>query len=244
MEYIKIGATLFENVLVPVNISLKNSVHWLLCGGSGSGKSVLTLYILNQLKKYATDIFIADFKNTKDYENITPHYAVGMECISLFQEFYKKYEAIKNGEEKGKIWFVWDEMAGNLIWLESQDKKLAQDIKNKMGEILMMGRELNGKNGEVSSAGIFSILQRPDASHYMVGSRENYHVKILMGLSSIESRKMMGYSTDEIPKDFKGGIGKGLLLTNDMPLPIAFIVPKIDKARLIQLLQKKGSMGQ
>ncbi len=242
MEYIKVGFTLINGVLVPVLIPLHNHISWLVCGSSGSGKSILALYILNQLQKYATDIFIADFKNTRDYESITSNYGIGADCVTLFQKYYERYQAIKLGEEKGRIWFVWDEMAGNLLWLESQDKKLVQDIKSKMGEVLMMGRELIGKGGERGSAGIISILQRPDSSYYSNGSRENYHVKLLLGASSIESRKMMGFLSDEIPKDFKAGVGKGLIMTDEKPFPIAFTVPQIDKEKLTKLLQKKGTM--
>lgn len=239
MEYIKVGFTLISGVIVPVRISLHNHISWLVCGSSGSGKSLLSLYILNQLQQYATDIFVADFKNTKDYEGVTLNYGIGAECVTLFQEYYERYQSIKAGIEKGRIWFVWDEMAGNLIWLEGQDKKLAQNIKNKMGEILMMGRELAG-----GSAGIISILQRPDSSNYSNGSRDNYHVKLLLGASSIESRKMMGFLSDEIPEDFKAGVGKGLLMTDEKPFPVAFTVPQIDKNRMIKLLQKKGFKEQ
>ena len=239
MEYIKLGMTRVENALVPVNVTLKNQVHWLICGGSGSGKSVLTLYIINQLMNYATDLFIADFKTTKDFEEITQHYAIGMDCVSLFQEFYDKYKKIKDGTEQGHIYFVWDEMAGNLTWLEMENKKLAQEVKNKMMEVLMMGRELAG-----GSAGIVSILQRPDATNFGAGARENFHVKILLGSNSSESRRMMGFFSDEIPKDFKGSIGSGLLMTSENPSPIHFNAPKIDKYKLIQLLQKKGSKRQ
>lgn len=59
MEYIKVGFTWFSGVKVPIQISLHNHISWLVCGSSGSGKSVLSLYILNQLQQYATDIFIA-----------------------------------------------------------------------------------------------------------------------------------------------------------------------------------------
>lgn len=131
---------------------------------------------------------------------------------------------------------IWDEMAGNLLWLESQDKKLAQNIKAKMGEVLMMGRSLAG-----GSAGVITILQRPDSSNYSSSGRENYHVKLLLGVSSVESRKMMGFLSDEIPKDFKAGVGKGLLITAEKPFPVGFTVPQICKERMIKLLQKKGS---
>lgn len=236
-DRIKIGYTDFDGVIVPLTLSIRNQVNLNVCGGSGNGKTYFCLFLLNQLQKYATDIYIADFKNTRDYEGITSDYAVGADCVTLFQKYYERYQAIKLGEEKGRIWFVWDEMAGNLLWLESQDKKLAQDIKSKMGEILMMGRALAG-----GSAGLITVLQRPDSSNYSNGSRENYHVKILLGMSSIESRKMMGFLSDEIPKNFKPGVGKGLIMTDEKPFPVAFTVPQIDKDKLIKLLQKKRTV--
>lgn len=236
-DRIKIGYTDFNGVIVPLTIPIRNQVHMNICGSSGSGKSYFCLFLLNQLQKYATDIYVADFKNTGDYEQITSDYAVGADCVTLFQKYYERYQAIKLGEEKGRIWFVWDEMAGNLLWLEGQDKKLSQDIKSKMGEILMMGRALAG-----GSAGLITVLQRPDSNHYSNGSRDNYHVKVLLGMSSIESRKMMGFLSDEIPKDFKAGVGKGLVMTDENPFPVAFTVPQIDKDKLTKLLQKKRTV--
>lgn len=235
---IKVGISLDSGALIPIEVPLKNHTHWLICGSSGSGKSILTLFLLNQLQDFATDdIFIADFKNTGDYKGITSNYAVGIDCVPLFQQYYARYCAIKSGTEKGHLWFVWEEMSGNLIWLENQNKKSAQDIKSKLAEILMMGRELAG-----GSVGIISVLQRPDASNFSTGSRENYHIRILLGASSVESRRMMGFLSDEIPKDFHAGIGKGLLLTDENPLPISFTVPQINKHRLSSLLQKKASV--
>ena len=66
----------------------------------------------------------------------------------------------------------------------------------------------------------------------------------MLGASSIESRKMMGFLSDEIPEDFKAGVGKGLLMTDEKPFPVAFTVPQIDKNRMIKLLQKKGFKEQ
>lgn len=236
-DNIKIGYTDFEGIALPLEVTLKNNSSWLIVGASGGGKSILTLYITNQLLSIADKLYLADFKNSHDYEDIVPNYAVGTDCSTLFLDFYKEYEDLKNGTKKGRIWFIWDELAGNLIWLESQDKKRAQDIKNKMGEVLMMGRELSG-----GSAGIISVLQRPDSSHFSAGARENYHVRILMGNSSFEARKMLGFTSEEIPDHYRPGIGKGLMMSNNMPFPTAFTVPKIDKLKLQKLLQKKGNI--
>lgn len=234
-DNIKIGYTDFEGILLPLEVTLKNNSSWLIVGASGTGKSILTLYITNQLLNIADKLYIADFKNSHDYEDIVPNYAVGTDCMALFLDFYKEYEELKNGTKKGHIWFIWDELAGNLIWLESQDKKGAQDIKNKMGEVLMMGRELSG-----GSAGIISVLQRPDSSHFSAGARENHHVRILMGKGSFEARKMLGFTSEDIPAHYKPEIGKGLMMSSSMPFPTSFTVPKIEKSKLQKLLQKKG----
>lgn len=63
-----------------------------------------------------------------------------------------------------------------------------------------------------------------------------------MGNSSLEARKMLGFTSEQIPDHYKPGIGKGLMMSSNMPFPTAFTVPKIDKSKLQKLLHKKGTM--
>ena len=55
-DNIKIGYTDFEGILLPLEVTLKNNSSWLIVGASGTGKSILTLYITNQLLNIADKV--------------------------------------------------------------------------------------------------------------------------------------------------------------------------------------------
>ena len=71
-DNIKIGYTDFEGIVLPLEVTLKNNSSWLIVGASGGGKSILTLYVTNQLLNIADKLYVADFKNSHDYEDIVP----------------------------------------------------------------------------------------------------------------------------------------------------------------------------
>ncbi len=233
---VKIGNLLVSGcpgVFIPLGISLEKSCHWLIVGGSGSGKSVLLLYALYGLSDSAIKIFIGDFKGSGDFIGLTSNYAEFDACVDLIEEFYTYYQDIKQNKTGEKILLVFDEYAGFLIWLEGQDKKKATEIKNKIAEILMQGRSLPGGG----SAWLWCVCQRADSTYFSHGARDNYMVSIGMGRLSKESKSML-FPGEEIPEDYFPATGKGLILENGQELRI-FQVPQIDKTRLKKLLLKK-----
>lgn len=234
---IKIGfeVTEFQGVFLPLEISLEKSCHWLITGGSGSGKSILLLYALNSLLNAPISLYIADYKGSGDFKGLTDKYAEFGDCVRLVEDFYSHYQNIKQNKTGERILLVFDEFPSFLIWLEGdKDKKKATEIKNKVSEILMTGRLLPG-NG---SAWLWCVCQRADSTYFSNGSRTNYMISIGMGRLSKESKGML-FPGEEIPEDYVPCTGRGLILEDGKPLRV-FQVPQIDKVRLKKLLLRKA----
>ena len=233
---VRIGfeVTEFQGVLLPLEVSLEKSCHWLICGGSGSGKSVLLLYALNSLLNAPICLYLADFKGSGDFIGLTDKYTEFGDCVRLVEDFYNHYQNIKQNKTGERILLVCDEFSAFLVWLESVDKKRATDIKNKIAEILMTGRLLPGDG----SAWLWCVCQRADSTYFSHGARDNYMVSIGMGRLSKESKGML-FPGEEIPEDYIPCTGRGLILEDGKNLRI-FQVPQINKTRLKRLLLKKA----
>lgn len=221
-------------VFLPLDIDLNKACHWLIVGGSGSGKSVFLLYVLNSLITHRIGLFIADFKGSGDFIGLTSNYAQFEDCVDLIEKFYIRYQDIKHNKTGEKILLIFDELGGFMIWLESMDKKKANEIKGKMAEILMQGRELPGGG----SAWLWSSLQRADNTYFSHGARDNYMIVIALGRISKESKGML-FSGEDIP-DYTPAVGRGLILQAGKPITI-FQVPQIKKKYLMELLRHKAA---
>lgn len=233
----KIGYEIFEQypgVALPLDIDLEEVCHWLIIGGSGSGKTVFLLYALNNILNSPISLYLADFKGSGDFLHLTSDYAEFGNCVELIERFYCHYQEIKEKKNGNKILLIFDEYAGFLIWLEGQDKKKATEIKNKIAEILMQGRALPGGG----SAWFWAVCQRADSTYFAHGARDNYMLIAGLGRLSKESRGML-FSGEDIP-EYTPCVGRGLILTPGKPVRV-FQVPDIDKAKIIQLLQRKAA---
>ncbi|MCR5357824.1 MAG: DUF87 domain-containing protein [Lachnospiraceae bacterium] len=233
MDHIRIGFRLIGSSKIPISLSLTKYPHWLICGPSGSGKSYLVKYLIWHLLRLSmVELFVADFKNSGDYEYMDPdHLAVGMECIDMIRRFYKRYNEIKEANMEDRIILIFDEWAAYCLWAESCDKKMAKETKDMIAEILMMGRKL-GSNG--GGAYIWTVLQRPDAA-YFGGSRENYFVKIIMKDVTKSIRMMLDLDEKDIPAEHMVMPGHGVCVMDNAIY--AFIVPSYDNTAMEALLK-------
>lgn len=232
---IKIGYEIVDDIALDKYVDLSKTCHWLACGGSGSGKSVFMMYVLNQLLNTDITLYIGDFKGSGDYTALSPKYAEFGDCVALIEEFYEQYQYIKQNKTGEHIYLIIDEYSGMLVWLESQDKKKASEIKGKVAEILMQGRSLPGGGG----AWIMCILQRGDASHFSTGSRDNFMLSVGFSRLSKESRGMLGFHSEDIPVDYEPCTGKALLSIDGEPLSV-LQVPTLQVDKLRKLLRKKA----
>lgn len=231
-DKIKVGFRVIGNTRIPFFLSLYCYPHWLITGSSGSGKSYCVKYLMWSLLKISDlEIFCCDFKNSGDYSFISDdHLAVGIDCAAMIDGFYKRYIAIKEANLPSKILLIFDEWAAFCLWAEGSDKKLAKETKDKISELLMMGRRLGSKGG---GAFIWTILQRPDAA-YFNSSRDNYFVKIVMRDVTKSIRSMLDIDADEIPPEHIALPGHGVCFTDNTVYP--FIVPSYDPVAMDSLL--------
>lgn len=232
---VRVGFEIIKNVKgIRLEVNMKTACHWIICGGSGSGKSYFILYALNSILNDQIILYLADFKGSGDYIGLSDKYAEFGEITAFIEDFYSKYIEIKENQTGEHIMLIFDEYAGFLVWLEGNDKKKAAEIKNKISEILMLGRELPGGG----SAWIWIVCQRADSTYFAHGARDNFMVSVGMGRLSKESKTML-FPGEDFPPQYSPETGCGVILEDGKPLRI-FEVPNFDKKRVKSLLEKKS----
>ena len=101
-----------QGIKIPVHTSLY--FHYIVVGSSGSGKSTAVLYWLYKARKHKVDLYIADFKASREFSGITPHFAEFEGCYDLIKAFYQEFQNTpEGGDGTIKIMLV-DEIAGLL----------------------------------------------------------------------------------------------------------------------------------
>ncbi|GAB6401354.1 hypothetical protein IMM1_25840 [Pseudocoprococcus immobilis] len=220
----------------PITVNMDNTGHACIVGGTGSGKSVATLYFLyNLLKNYKPKLTICDFKKTGDYEGISDEFAEFDNVTQCIEEYYDDYEITPENNSQIKLLLI-DEYAGYMIWVTQRDKKKAEEIKQKISEILMMGRSRH--------CFIWCIQQRISASLFPagIGAIDNFQICIGLGRLSVDSRKSLFAGEHLENRSFEEGYhpktGQGVALIDGQelqPLQIPYIR---DKERLKLLLRE------
>ena len=230
---IKVGydLELFEkyNQRVPLYVDAEKSPHGTICGSSGSGKSYLTLMLLrNLLVEYQNDIklWFMDFKNSSDFSfmNEYAHYYAGVDCAEGLENFYQEYLQVKDGSIiDGKLRImIFDEWAGFQIWQTHQNKKLAEQYKGYLLEILLMGRSM--------LCGAWVIMQRNDAK--FIEGREQMFFTIVLGKMSKELKQMI-LQGEELEQRDVYSCGEGIIRMDS--IGTKFIkVPKLRDTDLVK----------
>ena len=211
-------------------------LHLCLVGGTGSGKSVATLYILyNILKlKEKVELYICDFKKSNDYFQLSENFAKFDKVTDLIDKFYKLFENTSEGDTIIKILLL-EEYCGYIIWL-SQDRKKCEEIKGKISNLLMMGRSRH--------CFVWCIQQRISASLFPsgVGAIDSFQVLIGLGRLTVDGRRSLfaneHLQNEEFEAIYKPGTDEGICLIDGQPLyPLE--IPRIpDKEKLKRLLRK------
>lgn len=225
------------NVLTekPINADMEKTGHVCVVGGTGSGKSVATLYFLyNLLKNYNVKLTICDFKKSGDYKGISDCFAEFDEVTRCIEEYYDEYEYTPENNPQIKLLLI-DEYAGYMIWATQNDKKKAEEIKQKISNILMLGRSRH--------CFVWCIQQRISASLFPtgIGAIDNFQVCIGLGRLSVESRKSLfageHLENTAFEERYHPKTGQGLVLIDGQELQPLQIPCISDKARLKLLLQ-------
>lgn len=216
--------------------------HLCMVGGTGSGKSVGVLYFLYKIlrKGIPVRLYIGDFKKSGDYAGITPNFAEFDAVTSLIEQFYDIFEQTPEGYAGIKILLI-DEYAGLITWLTQKDKKLAEEIKCKIANLLMLGRSRH--------CFVWCVQQRITATLFPsgIGAIDNFQICVGLGRLSPDSRRSLfaGEYPDETPfmRNFQPGTGRGLILIDGQAIR-PFAVPRIgNKSDLISLCRKFSKPG-
>lgn len=221
-----------QGVKIPLYAPLDS--HLIVVGGSGSGKSTGIMYWLYKLRKYPSELHIADFKASHEFYGISQNYAEFEECYKLVKRYYDGFlHTPEGGDGRIKILLI-DEIAGLLTHysVTKEGKQKADEIRSIMSSILMLGRSRR--------CFLWLSMQRYSASIFpsASGSADNFHVCVGLGRLSVDGRKgLFAGEHFEGEDDLLFGQAKGIVLIDGQPLK-AVIIPKVSKSRLLELLQK------
>lgn len=181
--------------------------HTIIIGNTGSGKTYLSKLILGKISKYILDsqLYICDYKGDEDFgflTNLSRFYRY-TDCQKGLQLFYEDFLLRQSGADTSRNakFLFFDEWAS---YLNSLDKKVVEEEKKKLSNLLMLGRSFN-----------FHVIisqQRADAQ-YFATARDNFNLCIGMGNLSPESKEMFfsSYKKEMKPNRQQG---TGYMLVN------------------------------
>lgn len=231
----------------PITAEILETGHVCIVGGSGSGKSLATIYILynllknngiiekNNVEKRNVELSLGDFKQSGDYAGITGKFAEFEKVTELIEDFYAEFEKTPENNPTIKILLI-DEYAGYIIWLTQNDKQMAEMIKRKISNILMLGRSRH--------CFVWCIQQRISAGLFPagVGAVDNFQICIGLGRLTVDSRKSLfageHLEDTEFEEQYHPKTGQGLILIDGQELKPIQIPYISDKEKLKALLVK------
>lgn len=209
--------------------------HFVVVGGSGSGKSTAVLYWLYKTKKYPCSIYIVDFKASHEFVGITNHFAEFEDSYEMIKKYYEDFLATPEGGDGSVKILLIDEIAGLLAHysMTKEGKAKADEIRNIMSSILMLGRSRR--------CFLWLSMQRYSASIFPAssGSADNFHVCVGLGNLTVDGRKGL-FAGERLLKEEEllFGQGKGIVLIDGQPIK-GLIIPKVSKTKILQLLQRE-----
>lgn len=227
----------------PITAEILETGHVCIVGGSGSGKTIATMYILYNLlknngigEKSNVELSLGDFKQSGDYTGITGKFAEFEKVTELIEDFYVEFEKTPENNPTIKILLI-DEYAGYIIWLTQNDKQMAETIKRKISNILMLGRSRH--------CFVWCAQQRISASLFPagIGAVDNFQICIGLGRLTVDSRKSLfageHLEDTEFEEQYHPKTGQGLILIDGQelkPIQIPYIGEKEKlKALLVKL---------
>lgn len=220
-----------QGIKIPLYVSLNS--HIIVVGGSGSGKSTSVLYWLYKIKKSRCILHIVDFKASHEFDGITDNFYEFEDSYEGIKKFYKEFLNTPEGNSTIKILLI-DEIAGLLTHysMTKEGKQKADEIRNIMSSILMLGRS--------RCCFIWLSMQRYSASIFpsSSGSADNFHVCVGLGNLTVDGRKgLFAGEHFEGEELLQFGQGRGIVLIDGQPLK-ALIIPRVSKQKLLSLLKK------
>jgi hypothetical protein len=179
--------------LKPLETGVKSPVNWLpnrhpmllTVGGTGAGKSYFLDLLMGKISTRIPNavLYLCDFKDIdfQAFSGCPRRYSYEL-CTEGLTNFCESFQTRLSGADfsTNKKFLVFDEWAAFVL---SRDKKAAEDVKNKLSALLMMGR----------GAGRHVIigLQRADAQLFPLGGRDQFGAILALGNLSREQKLML-----------------------------------------------------
>lgn len=220
-----------QGIKIPLYVPLNS--HIIVVGGSGSGKSTSILYWLYKIKKSRCILHIVDFKASHEFDGITDNFFEFEDSYEGIKKFYEEFLNTPEENTTIKILLI-DEIAGLLTHysMTKEGKQKADEIRNIMSSILMLGRS--------RCCFLWLSMQRYSASIFpsSSGSADNFHVCVGLGNLTVDGRKgLFAGEHFEGEELLQFGQGKGIVLIDGQPLK-ALIIPRVSKQKLLSLLKR------
>lgn len=223
-----------RGVRVYLTIDLDTHPHMLCVGATGTGKTYALALLMGKLAKYESNVqlVLCDYKKSGygEFDGCDGFYgynAVLDGIDAVYTEFQARLEANDCTRNARRVVLLIDEY-GALI--SSLEKKPADEIKRKVGNILLMGRSL----------GIHLIvgIQRADAEYFRAGARDQFGAILMLGNLSKEQKAML------VP-DYRDSMtatnqrGQGYLFLDGKGLSHVQVPTVTDNERLTQTIRRQ-----
>lgn len=217
---------------VPILWDMQKSPHAIVGGPSGSGKSIYTLWLAEQMLSQGFDVCICDFKGFGDYRSFHGSYATGADCDELLRRFCDRFDsARKNGTANGKpMAMIFDEFTSFAM---SKSKREHEELMHLLSGVFLMGRSYNFH--------LILVSQRFDADALKTAYREQCGIKVHMGASISQQSATMLFPNSEIDKSTRLQEFCGYLSTPQQDLEI-IITPKFDLTALHKRISRLSSI--
>ncbi|HFV3695981.1 TPA: FtsK/SpoIIIE domain-containing protein [Streptococcus pneumoniae] len=196
-----------------VNYNPIKCLHILAPGGTGSGKSVFISFLILELLKRQSTVYIADPKNS-DLGSLS-HY-IGDKYVStnpnniarvvrlVVEAMTARYQIMRDNFQYGSnftdhgfkpVWLIFDEMgAFQASGTDKKSKEIITEVMDGIKQIILLGRQ----------AGVFILVsaQQVNASATLSTElRDNLGLRISLGANSSEGYRMVFGSAT--PKNLK-----------------------------------------
>lgn len=176
--------------------------HILISGGTGSGKSIFISFVLTELLKRKSKIYICDPKNS-DLGSLS-HY-LGDEKVATIPnniarvirlaviEMQERYDHMNknfiygsNFKDHGfnETWIIFDEMgAFQASGTDKKSKEVISEVLDGIKQIILLGRQ----------SGVFCLIsaQQMNANTLNTDLRDNLGLRIALGANSQEGYRMV-----------------------------------------------------